>query len=128
MSLSHESLHQRALERVGRTIRDKYRLDTLLGLGGMAAVYAATHRNGNRGAIKMLHEHLSVDDYARRLVRREGLLANRVQHRGAVEVLDDDVADDGSAFLVMPLLRGGSLHGRWERQGRKLPVREVLSI
>jgi eukaryotic-like serine/threonine-protein kinase len=36
-----------ARARVGRTLREKWRLDVLLGCGGMAAVYAATHRNGS---------------------------------------------------------------------------------
>jgi len=38
----------RARQRVGQTLRGKWRLDVLLGVGGMAAVYAATHRNGSR--------------------------------------------------------------------------------
>ena len=37
-----------ARERIGSTIRGKWHLDAILGLGGMAAVYAATHRNGIR--------------------------------------------------------------------------------
>src|SRR5262245_3597537 len=42
----------------GTWIRDKYRLDRMLGIGGMAAVYEATHRNGKRFALKLLHRHL----------------------------------------------------------------------
>ncbi len=42
-------------------MRAKWHLDALLGVGGMAAVYAATHRNGKRGAVKMLHLELSID-------------------------------------------------------------------
>jgi hypothetical protein len=40
---------RRAKERVGTTLKDKYRVDALLGVGGMGAVYAATHRNGDPG-------------------------------------------------------------------------------
>ncbi|MBL8740575.1 MAG: serine/threonine protein kinase, partial [Myxococcales bacterium] len=46
---------RRAEARVGSVLREKWRLDRLLGVGGMAAVYEATHRNGKRGAVKLLH-------------------------------------------------------------------------
>jgi hypothetical protein len=101
-----------AAVRVGRTLRDKWHLDTLIDVGGMAAVYAATHRNGMRGAVKILHRHRSLDaDIAARF-RREGYIANKVAHPNAVTVLDDDVDDDGSVFLVMELLEGTTLRER----------------
>ena len=50
----------RARGRVGTTLRGKWRLDALLGVGGMAAVYAGTHRNGSRAAIKILYTGLTV--------------------------------------------------------------------
>ncbi|HEY2370137.1 MAG TPA: hypothetical protein VGH87_27250, partial [Polyangiaceae bacterium] len=56
----------RWLERVGTTLRGKYTLSALLGVGGMAAVYAAVHRNQKRFAIKMLHPELSLNEELRR--------------------------------------------------------------
>src|ERR1700691_1872039 len=104
--LSTEETERRAQEQVGRTLNQKYRLDALLGVGGMAAVYAATHRNGNRVAIKLLHPELTrSSDVLARFIR-EGYAANRVSHPGAVRVLDDVRGEDGSAFLVMELLEG----------------------
>jgi serine/threonine protein kinase len=94
----------------------------------MASVYAATHRNGSRFALKILHDHVSRDPDVRRLFRREALAANRIDHPGAVRVLDDDVAEDGCAFLVMPLLSGETLQARWERSGKRLPVRDALIV
>ena len=41
--------------RVGVVIKGKWTVDGLLGVGGMAAVYAASHRNGQRAALKILH-------------------------------------------------------------------------
>ncbi|HEX3344970.1 MAG TPA: serine/threonine-protein kinase, partial [Polyangiaceae bacterium] len=115
-----------AAVRVGRTLRDKWHLDALLDVGGMAAVYAATHRNGMRGAVKILHRHRSLDaDIAARF-RREGYIANKVAHPNAVSVLDDDVDDDGSVFLVMELLEGATLRDRLETRGGQLPADEVL--
>ena len=117
-----------ARERVGTTLRDKWTLDRLLGSGGVATVYAATHRNGSRVAIKVLHPELATDADARARFTLEGYAANRVGHRGAVAVLDDDVTEDGLAFLVMELLDGESLESYWQRNGKRLPPGEVLGI
>lgn len=118
----------RAQARIGQVLKEKWTLDKLLGVGGMGAVYAATHRNKKRGAVKILHPELSAEAGIRQRFLREGYVANSVGHRGAVEVFDDDVAEDGAAYLVMELLDGESLETRWERKGRRLPVLEVLAL
>ena len=109
-------------------LKDKWKLDSLIGVGGMAAVYAATHRNSKRVAVKMLHPELSIDSAIKQRFLREGYVANQVGHNGAVMVDDDDVADDGSAFLVMELLEGEPLDVRMNRKGGILPVAEVLAL
>jgi serine/threonine-protein kinase len=118
----------RALSRVGEVLKDKWTLDRLLGVGGMAAVYAATHRNKKRVAVKVLLPELANDPEVRARFVHEGYAANTIEHPGAVSVLDDDVADDGAPFLVMELLEGETLDARWERKGRKLEVIEVLTV
>ncbi|WP_394828293.1 protein kinase domain-containing protein [Pendulispora albinea] len=114
--------------RVGTVIRNKWRVDALLGTGGMAAVYAATHRNGNRVALKVLHLQLSIDQSLCQRFKREGYAANSVQHPGVVRVLDDDVTEDGAAFLVMELLDGETAADRAERLGGRLPIQDVMPI
>jgi serine/threonine-protein kinase len=118
----------RSRVRVGQVLLEKWRLDVLLGVGGMAAVYAATHRNGSRVAIKMLHQELSINQQVRSRFLREGYVANSVGHDGAVRVADDDVTQDGAAFLVMELLDGETLASRRERMGGTLSEDDVLSI
>src|SRR5882762_1879820 len=118
---------RRAQIRVGQLVRARWRLDSLLGVGGMAAVYAATHRNGKRVALKMLHSELSTNTEVRQRFVDEGYAANRVGHPGAVSVIDDDVSEDGSAFLVMDLLEGETLETRLHRRGKLWPG-EVLAI
>lgn len=118
----------RARNRVGQVVKGKWHLDVLLGVGGMAVVYAATHRNGSRAALKMLHPELSLDVDVRSRFLREGYLANAVGHDGAVRVIDDDTAEDGSLFLVTELLDGETLEERRVRFGGRLSEDEVLSL
>jgi serine/threonine protein kinase len=114
--------------RVGQTFNGKWTVERLLDVGGMGAVYVATHRNGRRAAIKVLHAKFGRDPEVRRRFLREGYVANKVMHPGAVAVLDDDIAEDGSPYLVMELLEGESLSAWLGRVGGKLPVSEVLAI
>jgi serine/threonine-protein kinase len=111
--------------RVGQVFNKKYTLGRLIGSGGMATVYEATHRNGHRVAIKILHGHVSASEDLRARFLREGYVANKVEHPGAVRVLDDDTAEDGSVFLVMDLLEGETLDARTKRFGGRLPALEV---
>ena len=121
-------LIQRAQERVGKTLRDKYHLDRVLGVGGMAVVYAATHRNKKKFAIKMLHPELSIQGDSKQRFLREGYVANTVEHPGAVAVLDDDTTEEGAAFIVMELLEGIAVDELWQKHGGRLPPRMVLGI
>ena len=118
----------RARLRVGSVLKDKWTLDRLLGVGGMAAVYAATHRNNKRVALKVLLPELANDAEIRARFVREGYAANTIGHPGAVSVLDDDVSEDGAPFLVMELLEGETVEARWERKGHALDLGEVLII
>jgi serine/threonine-protein kinase len=92
--------------RLGTVLRGKYRLESVLGVGGMAVVYRAIHRNQAEYAIKMLLPEHAANDELRNRFLREGYAANSVKHPGAVRVVDDDVAEDGAAFLVLELLHG----------------------
>ena len=122
------TMEMRGDERLGRVLRGKYRLESVLGVGGMAVVYKATHRNQAEFAIKMLHPELSRDEHIRGRFLREGYAANSVKHPGAVRVLDDDVAEDGSAFLVMELLDGMSCEQLWSEPGQRAPLDVVCAI
>jgi serine/threonine-protein kinase len=94
----------------------------------MATVYAATHRTGSRAAIKMLHASHAWDAEIKRRFLREGYVANTVAHPGAVRVIDDDVTEDGTVFIVMDLLEGETLDARRKRMGGALPPEDVLPL
>jgi hypothetical protein len=103
--------HDPAERRIGSVLRDRYQITGVIGAGGMATVYLAVHRNGNRVALKMLRPELSGHAAHRERFVREGYVANSLEHPGAVRVLDDDVADDGC-----PVPRDGAA-GRRDARG-----------
>src|SRR5262245_56461310 len=111
-------------ERLGRSYGGKWTLERLIGTGGMAAVYAARAANGSIAAVKILHPEMSLRPDVRERFLREGYVANRVDHPGAVRVLEHGSGEDG-AYLVMELLNGEPLSLRVHRQGG-LPVTELL--
>jgi len=122
---------QQAAARVGHVLNEKWTLEAQIGMGGMAAVYAARHRNGARAAVKVLHPDMARTAEVRQRFLREGYAANSVAHPGVVKVLDDDVVvggpDDGAAYLVMELLDGHSLEQRIQA-GPAITERELLPI
>jgi len=128
MAGEHAAFMRRAGGRLGTTLRGKWTLDRLIDVGGMGAVYAATHRNGKQVAIKVLHPEFATDEETRTRFLREGYVANKIGHSGAVSVLDDDTTEDGTVFLVMELLEGESLEGRIAKNGGRLDPATLLAI
>ncbi|HEX6278257.1 MAG TPA: serine/threonine-protein kinase [Polyangiaceae bacterium] len=110
--------------RLGRTVGGRWLLERVLGIGGMAAVYAARDPSGAVAAVKILHPEMSVRREIRERFLREGYVANRVGHPGAVQALEHGDSGD-EVFLAMELLAGETLRARVQRHG-KLPVGEVL--
>ncbi len=117
-----------ARARVGTTLRGKWRIDALLGVGGTASVYSATHRNGIAGAVKVLHPAHARDELTRERFLREGFVANLVEHAGAVHVIDDDETEEGLPFLVMELLDGKALNELAAASGGTIEPERVLLL
>ncbi len=114
------------LARIG-THLGRYRLDRLLGRGGMATVYAATHTlTGDTVAIKVLHPELGGG--VRRRFAQEGMLANKVKHPGVVRVIDVEGPVTGDAYMVMDFVEGTSLRDYLMRSPGPLPVQEAVAI
>ena len=113
---------------VGTQLAGKWHLDRLVGVGGMAAVYAATHRNGRVAAIKLLHaKYASIPEVRGRFLK-EARIANKVNHPGVVRVEDDEVTAEGQPLLVMELLQGSSLDQVLLDRGGTLPVGEAMRL
>ncbi|MBX7219881.1 MAG: protein kinase [Blastocatellia bacterium] len=90
----------------GTIINGKYRVEALLGIGGMGAVYLVTHTGINRQmAFKLLKPDLCAQDpTVIESFRREATIAGGLSHPNIVNVTDADLTNDGMAFMVMELL------------------------
>ena len=114
-------------QRIGKTLGERWRLESVLGVGGMAAVYAARDAGGQEVAVKVLHPEIGMRPEIRDRFMREGYVANKIQHPGVVRVLEHGAVDEWSVFLVMERLVGESLADRVTRHGT-LPAEELLDV
>jgi len=95
---------------VERTIENRYRLDKLLGRGGMGAVYEASDLRINRTvALKILSGSLFGNREAQRRFEREAHIAGKLNHRNIVTVFDYGSLSTEGAFLVMEKIHGSTL-------------------
>jgi len=113
---------------VPRVVDSKYRLDQLVGRGGMGAVYRARDLRLDRDvAIKMVRAELLTDTEARRRFRREAQIVAKLQHPSVVAIFDYGNLPNGTAFLVMEFVKGENLRQLLERE-RRMPLDRVLRI
>lgn len=95
---------------IGSTISDRYRIERLLGEGGMGAVYQAEHTlMRKRMAIKVLHpEMIRLPEVVARF-EREAMAAAHIDHPHVVTATDFGKLEDGSFFLALEFVEGKSL-------------------
>ena len=112
----------------GVVLNNSWIVEHHLRSGGMGAVYQGRHvRTGKPCAIKILLTDGGMSEQAIRRFSREAQAASALGHPGIVAVHDFDVAEDGTHFLVMELLRGETLEDRLARDG-SIPWPEALQI
>jgi serine/threonine protein kinase len=113
----------------GEIIGGRYRLDRLIGKGGMSSVWGGVHLAlDRRVAVKFLH--VRNDDDTEALCSqflREARIAAAVRHRNVVDVLDFGTTDHGVPFMVMEVLEGETLGSRLGRSP-PLAVNELIDI
>ncbi|WP_332643055.1 protein kinase domain-containing protein [Aeromicrobium sp.] len=113
-------------------LSDRYRLDAVIGTGGMGAVWRAHDQLLNREvAVKVIRDHLADDESIRERLRTEAHLAGSLHHQNIVDVYDYGEHPDGhgrtTPYLVMPLVDGVSLSAMLKSRVA-LPVGETMSI
>jgi serine/threonine-protein kinase len=103
------------MPRVGDVVAGKYRIESVIGEGGMGAVFAATHTvTEKRVALKWMRPDLVGQHGAVQRFMREAQAAGRLNHPNVVDIYDIG-EHDGSPFLVMEYLQGEPLGAALER-------------
>jgi serine/threonine-protein kinase len=99
----------RSLLKVGDLLGSKYRVERLLGEGGMGVVVEAYHELlDQRVAVKLLYQDVADHEAQSRLLL-EARSAAKLQSEHVARVIDVDVGHDGLPFIVMELLEGADL-------------------
>jgi serine/threonine protein kinase len=113
---------------VGTVIDGRYRLDALLGEGGMGAVYRGIHLlMGKPVAVKLIHGELANNPEAAARFEREARSASLLKDPHCISVTDFGKTEGGVLYLVMELLEGEDLATRLARTGA-LPTEKALRI
>ena len=103
-------------DRVGQRV-GPYRIEAVLGVGGMGHVYRATAPDGGQVALKLVKAELARDEVFRRRFDREARIAQQVRHEHVVPVLDQD-EHEGVPYLAQRYIAGGNLADVIEKQGQ----------
>jgi eukaryotic-like serine/threonine-protein kinase len=115
-------------ERIGELVDDRYRIQDVLGRGGMGTVYRAEQVTLHRSvALKLLHPALGGSTDMARRFEREAFAAGRLVHPNCVQVTDFGQLADGTLYLAMELLEGRSL-GDLLDQERRVALPRALHI
>jgi YVTN family beta-propeller protein len=113
--------------RIGSSLRE-YRLESLLGRGGMGAVYLAWDgRLGRRVALKLLTPELATDDRFRERFLRESRLAASLDHPNVIPIYEAGEAE-GQLYIAMRYVEGTDLDALLESEGRLAPERTLAIL
>lgn len=127
-----------ALQRLG-TMAGVWKLERVLGVGGMASVFVGRRSDGATAAVKVLHSYWAEYQEVRQRFLMEGPIGSSLALvaplcQGLPQVYEAGLAPDGTAYLAMELLDGETLWSRITREGRIAPgpaiwmAREVLDV
>ena len=109
---------------IGVTLDGRYRLDAVLGEGGMGSVFRATHLAMDRKvAVKLLKPHLTGDKIALERFSREARATLKVDSPHAVKVLDFGITPLGDYYMVLEYLDGRTVQRELEIDGPFAPPR-----
>jgi serine/threonine protein kinase len=95
---------------LGTLLAGRYRIEALIGSGGMGAVYRAEHVHMRKAvAVKVLHKEMTAFPEVVARFEREAVAAGRIEHPHVVSASDFGQLEDGSFYLVLEFIEGQSL-------------------
>ncbi|PKO06275.1 MAG: hypothetical protein CVU41_07525 [Chloroflexi bacterium HGW-Chloroflexi-3] len=116
---------------IGQTLSGRYKIEALLGQGGMSAVYKAYDPNLKRVvAVKLVHSHLSSDQEFVKRFEEEASVVASLRHPNIVQVYDFNT-DQGINYMIMEFVPGETLQERLKRlneSNRRMSLEEALKI
>jgi|SRR5579859_510073 len=116
---------------IGRELGHRYRLDSLLGQGGMSSVYKATDPNLRRAvAVKLIHSHLTSDPEFVRRFEVEASAVAQLHHPNIIQVYDFN-RDGSTYYMVLEFVHGESLDRRLRRlakEGQRMLAEQAANI
>jgi predicted Ser/Thr protein kinase len=112
----------------GKILVDRYRIEHVLGSGGMSVVYKASDLRRNRSvAVKVLHTHLNFQAKSLKRFQSEGKALSRLDHKHIVRVSEFGTFVDKTPFMVMEYVQGTTLAELLETE-TKLALERVLEL
>lgn len=105
----------------------RYRLEGIIGRGGIGIVYQARRDDGERVAVKVMRSHLAHDAIFIKRFAREARHARSVSHEHLVPVLEAGQATSMHPYIVMPYIEGGTLAERIAKKG-VLDLAETVAL
>jgi eukaryotic-like serine/threonine-protein kinase len=115
-------------EYIGKTLAKKYRVEALIGEGGMGKVYRARQLALDKPVVlKVLRQSLLSDERTVARFQREAKAASRLNHPNSISILDFGQAEDGALFIAMEFVPGQDLHQILSRDW-PLPEARVVRI
>ena len=113
---------------LGSVIGGTYKLECLIGRGGMGAVFEASHlRLRRRFAIKLLDKNIAASSEAMARFRQEAVITSELGHPNIIETIDFNWTDDGEPYIVLELLDGEDLASRLKKV-RRFDMDQALRI
>ncbi len=113
---------------IGKNIAGKYRVEQMIGEGGMGKVYKATQLALDKPVVlKVLRQALLGDERTVARFQREAKAASRLNHPNSISVLDFGQADDGAMYIAMEYVQGKDLHQILSREW-PLPESRVMRV
>ncbi len=115
-------------EHIGKVVANKYRVEQMIGEGGMGKVYKATQLALDKPVVlKVLRQALLSDERTVARFQREAKAASRLNHPNSISVLDFGQAEDGAMYIAMEYVQGKDLHHILSREW-PLPEGRVIRV
>lgn len=113
---------------MGKVVARKFKVEKLLGVGGMGKVYKARQLSLDKAVVvKVLHDHFREDPQLVQRFQREAKAASRLNHPNSIQIIDFGQDDGGVVFMAMEFLQGQDLYSLLKKEG-PLPADRLAKI